>query len=527
MPHSVAVTILQTSDLHGFIYPTDYRSPGNKPLGMAKLAGIIRKERSLDPSLLLIDNGDWLQGSPLMSRYANGAGNGTHPAARALKTLRYDAAVIGNHEFNYGLGLLSDVMEQSSCPWLSANIVRESDGQPAFGQPYRIFEMREGIRIAVLGVTTPFVPNWERPSHIEGLAFHDALSAAQRWITHIREYERPDAVIVSYHGGFERSLSTGEATEPLTGENQGYEMCIRLEGMDVLLTGHQHRLIAGELNGVTIAQPGYAGQALAKIGLTFDLAADGRWTLRHKAAELLMVEEDTEPECELMDMFAEDERLTQQWLDQPIGIAEGDLTIADPFAARQTDHAFTEFVNRVQMETMDAPISCASIFTDEARGFDKEITMRDVVSNYMYPNTLKVIRLMGRDIREALEQNARYFELDERTGGLRISTAYLEPKPQHFNYDMWEGIEYMLDISQPEGQRVVKLLWNGEPMEQDASFEVAMNSYRAGGGGNFDMMKDKPVVREVTTDMAEIIADYIRKHGTVRAACDHNWKVVG
>jgi len=523
--HSVTVTLLQTSDLHGHLYPTDYRSPGDKPIGLAKLAGIIRKERSANPSLLLLDNGDWLQGTPLVSRYAKGEGRDIHPAARAMNALGYDAAVIGNHEFNYGLGLLNQAIGHSEFPWLSANIVSEADGQPAFGQPYRIFVTPEGIRVAVLGVTTPFIPNWERPSHIEGLAFHDALETARHWIRHIREYERPDAVVVSYHGGFERSLATGEATEPLTGENQGYEMCMRLEGMDVLLTGHQHRLLAGELNGVTIAQPGYAGQAIAKVELTFERKTDGAWALRGTAAELLMAEDAADPE--LLAMFAEDERLTQQWLDQPIGIAEGDLTIADPFAARQIDHAFTEFVNRVQMETTDASISCASIFTDEARGFGNAITMRDVVSNYMYPNTLKVVRLTGRDIREALEQNARYFAKDERTGRLRISAAYLEPKPQHFNYDMWEGIEYVLDISKPEGQRVVKLLRNGEPMEPDAAFEVAMNSYRAGGGGNFDMLRNKAVVREITTDMAEIIADYIRRHGTIRASCDHNWKVVG
>ncbi|GAA0385938.1 bifunctional UDP-sugar hydrolase/5'-nucleotidase [Paenibacillus motobuensis] len=526
LPKSVTITLLETSDLHGHIYPTDYRGPGDKPLGLAKLSSIIHQERSENPALLLLDNGDILQGTPFMYHYAKYDGGGIHPAARALNALQYDAAVFGNHEFNYGLDLLGRAVDASNCPWLSANIVGETDGQPAFGQPYKIFDMPEGIRIAVLGVTTHYIPNWEEPNNISGLAFKDALESAQYWINQIRTSERPDALVLCYHGGFERDPATGEPTEPLTGENQGYEMCTRLEGVDVLLTGHQHRLLAGELNGVAFAQPGFAGQSIAKVQLEFEPTQDGSWTIRHKTAQLLHLDDSVGADEELLAMFAEDEQKTQAWLDQPIGSAEGDMTIPDPFEARQADHSFTEFVNRVQMEVTEAEISCAAIFTNEARGFTDKITMRDVVSNYIYPNTLKVVRLSGQDIREALEQNARYFTLDEQTGTLQVSASYLEPKPQHFNYDMWEGIEYELDISMPEGRRVTKLEQNGVPLDPEASFDVVMNSYRSGGGGNFDMIKDKPIIREIPTDMTEILADYIMKRRVIHASCDHNWKVV-
>ncbi|MCC3372585.1 bifunctional UDP-sugar hydrolase/5'-nucleotidase [Cohnella sp. REN36] len=520
------VTILSTSDVHGHLYPTDYRGPGDKPLGMAKLSTLIARERRANPAALLLDNGDLLQGTPFMYHYAKYDGTGVHPAARALNALGYDAAVPGNHEFNYGLDLLRRAISDTSCPWLSANIRSEADGQPAFGQPYRVFTMPQGIRIAVLGATTSYIPNWEEPAHIEGLAFEDAAASIRRWVARIREKERPDAVVVSYHGGFERDPATGEPTEPLTGENQGYEICADIPGIDVLLTGHQHRLLAGELNGVAYAQPGSAGEALARVELRFERGDDGVWRLGRKSARLLRVDASVEADAALLAMFEEGERKTQAWLDQPIGTAEGDLSIADPFLARQADHAFTEFVNRVQMEVTGAELSCAAIFTNEARGFAGAITMRDVVSNYIYPNTLKVVRLSGRDIRAALEKNAAYFALDEATGALRVSDAYLEPKPQHFNYDMWEGIEYVLDVSKPEGERVAKLLYGGEPLDPDADFDVAMNSYRAGGGGNFDMLKDKPVVRDLPTDMTEILADYILARGTIVATCDRNWKVV-
>ncbi|WP_058302982.1 bifunctional metallophosphatase/5'-nucleotidase [Gorillibacterium timonense] len=526
-PQSVVLTILHTSDIHGHLYPTDYRGPGDKPLGLAKLATLIRRERSQTASLLLLDNGDFLQGTPLMYHYAKFDRSGVHPAARALNALRYDAVVLGNHEFNYGLDLLDQAISDSNCPWLSATITRTTDGQPAYGQPYRIFTPVAGIRIAVLGITTPYIPNWEEPAHIEGLSFEDALEATARWVAHIRANENPDAVVVCYHGGFERDPATGAPTEPLTGENQGYAICERLAGdIDVLLTGHQHRLLAGEVNGVVIAQPGSAGQAMARVELEFEPRPEGGWTLRRKGARLLMAEEADTADEEFLSLFVDDEQRTQHWLDQPIGRTEGDLSIPDPFIARQADHAFTEFVNRVQMAVTGAELSCAAIFTNEARGFGDRITMRDVVSNYIYPNTLKVVRLSGRDIREALEQNARYFEKDESSGGLRVSDAYLEPKPQHFNYDMWEGIDYVLDISKPVGQRVVKLERGGIPLEPDDHFTVVMNSYRAGGGGNFDMLKNKPVMREIPTDMTEILADFIRESEVVQAGCDHNWKVI-
>lgn len=525
-PNSTVLTILQTSDIHGHLYPTDYRGPGDKPLGLGKLANLIRKERSHNPSLLLIDNGDLIQGTPFMYHYAKFDRSGQHPAARALNALGYDLVVPGNHEFNYGLGLLKQAINDSDCPWLCANIVNQADGKPAFGKPYRIFELQDGIRIAVLGVTTHYIPNWEEPSHIEGLTFVDALEAAQDWVDFIRELEQPHAVVLCYHGGLERDPVTGEPTEPLTGENQGYAMCESLSGVDVLLTGHQHRLLTGEINGVVIAQPGSAGQAIAKIELEFVLTPEEGWSLRRKESHLLMTDEAGPADEELLTMFAEDERKTQEWLDQPIGRTEGNLSIPDPFSARQADHAFTELINRVQLAVTGAEISCAAIFTNEARGFGDVITMRDIVSNYIYPNTLKVVRMKGRDIRAALEQNARYFELDESGDGLRVSSSYLEPKPQHFNYDMWEGIDYVLDISRPPGQRVVKLERGGEPLNPDASFEVVMNSYRAGGGGNFDMMKQAQVVRDIPTDMTEILAEYIRKEGVIHAACNHNWRVI-
>ncbi len=521
--------ILITSDIHGHIYPTDYRMAEDRNLGLAKIATIIERERQHAPDLLLLDNGDLIQGSPLASYYIKQQqqSDAPHPMVAVLNKLGYDAAVPGNHEFNYGRDVLRRVMAESAFPWLSAGIINLNTGSPAFGTPYivkKIGPSADPIKVAILGVTTHYIPNWENPQHLKGLGFQDALKTTREWVARIREREHPDLLIVSYHGGFERDPVSGEATEKLTGENQGYAICREVAGIDVLITGHQHRFLATQLGEVTVIQPGCYGQALGKIVVEWEKQGD-RWRISRQSAELLMVDESVNADRTILAMFSGLEAKTQGWLDQPIGQVEGDMRIHSPFICRTADHAFMEFVNKVQMEAAGAPVSCAALLSDESQGFGPTITMRDVLGNFMYPNTLTVLRLRGRDIRAALEQTAAYFVVGP-DGRLAVNPAYVRPKAQHYNYDMWEGIRYELDIARSFGERVVKLTDpDGMNIEDEMEFEVVMNSYRAGGGGDYEMFKGKPVVREIGADMAELISDYIQRYRTIRASCDHNWRV--
>ncbi|WP_246061352.1 bifunctional metallophosphatase/5'-nucleotidase [Paenibacillus oralis] len=517
--------ILVTSDVHGHIYPTDYRTHEEIPLGLAKLAAMIRRERERTPDLLLVDNGDVIQGTPLCSFYVKQRQEEMHPAVAVMNELDYDAAVPGNHEFNYGPRMLRRVMEDSRFPWLSAGIVDAGQRQPAFGQPYLVKTTEAGVKIAVLGVTTHYIPHWENPRHIEGWEFRDALETVKTWVPRIREQERPDLMVIAYHGGFERDLLTGEPAERLTGENQGYAMCLEVPGIDVLITGHQHRLIAAEVGGVTVIQPGSGGQALGKISVRFQKSTDGAWTIMEKKAELLTPDETTEADGKVLGIVRSLEADTQTWLDQPIGEVSGDMEIRSPLACRLADHPFMEFVNKVQMEAAGVKVSNAALLSNASKGFRGSITMRDVLTNFMYPNTLAVLRLKGKDIREALEQTANYFIVEEG-GKIAVNPAYMEPKAQHYNYDMWEGIEYVLNVSRPPGRRVALLNYSGEPLRDDAEIDVVMNSYRAGGGGDYDMYRGKPVVKEIQIDMAELVAEYIRERGTIMATCNHNWQIV-
>nr|WP_233167586.1 bifunctional metallophosphatase/5'-nucleotidase [Paenibacillus roseus] len=515
---------MATSDIHGHLYPTDYRSSEELPLGLAKLATMVRREREENPNLLLIDNGDLIQGTPLAS-YAVKYIEGTHPAIAACNALKYDAAVPGNHEFNYGPEVLERAMEDSDFPWLSAGIVNAATGEPAFGKPYRIKEIGEGIRVAILGVTTHYIPNWEHAHYIEGLKFNDALESVKEWTAHIREVEAPDLLIVAYHGGFERDLETGEAWERLTGENQAYAICREVTGIDVLITGHQHRLIAGQVHDVAVVQPGSGGQALGKIEVSLTREG-GRWIVTGKRAELLTSTNSIPADEAIIKLASGVEAAAQEWLDQTIGHTDGDMKVSSPFSCRVADNPFIEFVNRVQMDAAGVSVSNAALLNEASKGFGPVITRRDVLTNFMYPNTLIVLRLTGQVIRDALEQTATYFRSGENQL-LEVNPAYLAPKAQHYNYDMWEGIRYELDISRPAGDRVVKLqTMEGKDILSHMEMEVVMNNYRANGGGDYEMYKGKPVVKEILTDMADLVADYVTRHGMVTAVCDHNWQIV-
>ncbi|RST77000.1 bifunctional metallophosphatase/5'-nucleotidase [Siminovitchia acidinfaciens] len=520
------LVILQTGDVHGNIFPINYGTNEYADVGLGKVSTLVKRVRKNNDKVLLIDNGDLIQGTPLTYHYVHSDDNKRlpNPMVAVLNEMQYDAGVFGNHEFNYGLGNLKAAVKQSKYPWLSANILNAADQAPYFGQPYKMKTFADGLRVAVLGLTTPYIPYWEKPENIIGIEFADPVKTAQKWVPFLKEKEHADIIVVSYHGGFERDLDTGEPIEKITRENQGYRLCMEVPGIDVLLTGHQHRQIYGkELNGVIVLQSGSSGSYLGKAVLTLEKEG-GQWKAVSKQSELISVKGVPEDQA-LLDKLKIYENNTQAWLDQPIGKIDGDMLVEDAMNVRLKDNALIEFINKVQMDAAGVDISTTALFDNESPGFPKNVTMRDVVSNYIYPNTLKVVRISGQDMQEALERSASYFM--QYTGKeIKVNPTFTTPKPQHYNYDMWEGIDYVINISNPEGERVVKLEYKGAPVQADQSFDVVMSNYRAGGGGQYFMYQGKPVIKEIQIDMAELIADYFRREKTVKATVNDNWKVI-
>lgn len=513
------IQILATSDIHGYVMPTRFSADKNETLGLGKLATIIEKQREKAPSLL-IENGDFIQGSPLTYYQYKKTSISENAMIKVANHLRYDAAVLGNHEFNYGHALVKQVAKEAHFPYIVANMV-DDEGNVVF-EPYIIKEIAK-IKVAILGLTTQFIPVWEAPKHIKGWHFKSAVDTAQQWLPYIKEHEAPHLIVIAYHGGFENDLETGEKIET-TGENEGYQLCEELEGVDIIITGHQHRLIQTKIHGKSVVQPGTKGTHLGciTVDITYDTTGE-IVTLTHEPT-LLPITETTSMNQEIERLHHEVYEATEQWLDEPIGHVIGSIQFEDAFRARVTEHPYVELINRIQMAVSGASISATSLFHDEPGGLPNEVTMRDIVTNYIYPNTLVVLRLTGQDIKDALEQCATYFELTEG-GQLVVSSAFTYPKAEPYNYDMWEGITYAFDIRQPIGQRVVNVTYQHQPLDMTASYDVVMNNYRATGAGHFDMFKGKTVIKDIQMDMTEIIADYFIQHPIIEATCNHNWKI--
>lgn len=516
--------LLVTSDIHGNVFPLNYGTNAHTELGFAKIATLIKQQQSNNEHTITIDNGDVIQGTPLTYHYAKYQHSLPNPMIKLLNQLHYDAGVVGNHEFNYGQDVLIKAVNEANYPWLSANIINTETNEPYFGKPYIIKSLADGLQVGILGLTTKYIPNWEKEDHIEGMQFDDPVQTAEKWVKVLKEEEKVDVVVVAYHGGFERDLDTGEPSEVLTGENQGYQICMEVDGIDVLLTGHQHRQISGkEINGVTVVQPGNNGLVLGKVSIEMDKNGE-KYSIINKNSELLSVE-GVSPDESVLEAVQNYEDATQEWLDQPIGHIEGDMLVRDSMAVRLKDTPLIEFMNRVQMDAADVDVACTALFDNNAPGFPANVTMRSVVSNYIYPNTLVVIKASGAVIKEALERSARYFVIRE-DGEIDVCKEFTTPKPQHYNYDMWEGIEYELDIRKPKGERVTRLEYKGSAIQPDQKIEVVMNNYRAGGGGDYTMYKDCPVVKEIPIDVSELIADYILEHKVIKPTVNHNWKVI-
>ena len=518
------LVVLQTSDIHGNILPINYGNNKQTNSGLAKLATVFKNILKTSNCTILIDNGDVIQGTPFMYHFAKHMNELSNPVVSVMNDLGYDGAVIGNHEFNFGQSLLNNAIRESNFPWLSANIVKKQTKEPAFGKPYFIKTFPNGLRIAVLGVTTHYIPNWENPDNILGLEFLDAFETLNMWVEYLQKNEQYDLLIVSYHGGFERDLETGDPTEQLTGENQAYRICMEIAGIDVLLTGHQHRQLSTQLNDVLVAQPGHMGQAFSKVSIKLE-KLNGSWTIVENASDIIAIDENTEPDGKIVELASLYEDSTQDWLDEPLGEIVGDMRVHSPLEVRKKDHPLIEFINKIQMDAAGVDISATALFHNGAPGFPNKVTMRDIVSNYVYPNTLKVITVSGQDIKDALEKSAEYFILND-DGEIQVNPSFESPKPQHYNYDMWEGIEYHLDISKPLGNRVTLLKYKGEKLKLTDPFNIVVNNYRAGGGGNFIMYRGKQVKKEIQTDMTELIANYIQRHRKIVASCNDNWSVL-
>lgn len=504
MNETFKLKIMHTSDIHGYVLPINYADNLPRNHGMAKISTLIEKYRN--NNTLLIDTGDTIQGSPVMYHQAKFNYDEINPMSKVMNYLNYDYIVIGNHEFNYGLNFLDNYLSNVTAKILNTNILKKENNRPLYGKPYDIKIFENGFKLAIIGLTTHYIPNWERPEIIKDLDFLDAATACTHTVNFVKEKENPDYIIVAYHGGFERDIVTGELNSEYTGENQAYMMIANNPDIDLILTGHQHRLMQGRLHNAIYSQPSSNGKYLSMIDLVF-IKQNDTWKLINEQMNLLDTE-GIKPDVNLFKEVIKYEDETQQFLDEPIGkLLNGDLLFKDPIKDRINKHPLASFINQVQLEYTNADISMCS-FGNEVSGFSEVITMRDIIGTYVFPNTLVVKELDGHTLLKSLEKNAEFFSLENDL--IVISDKFKNPKMQLYAYDFYDGISYTINLSKAEGNRIENLLYKDKPLNLDNNYKVVMNNYRSAGGGNYHFLKACKIIKDIQVDVIEILSDYIR-----------------
>lgn len=499
------LVIYQTSDLHGYVYPTDYIQ--DVPLGILKIASFIHKDETNYDAALKIDCGDLIQGSP-MTHYLYKQNLSENVITKGMEAVGYDVYVLGNHEFNYGMDYLETAYAPLQNKLLNANI----EGLPFKSKPYTVFTYGN-CRIGCIGLTTSFIPNWEQEQNIKGLHFHNPVEMYHKYEKELTK--QADIIIVCYHGGFEKSVDKAMVpTEKLTKENQASELLETFDSIDILLSGHQHRSIMTKVHGVICAQTLHNGQTFSKIVLDTE-------TKEISFASLATSDIKEPILAEYESIFHDTQAKLEMYLDRQIGEFNGDMRIFDILDARLYGHPFINFIHQVQLEITHADISAISLF-DNAIGFSSTVSVRDVLINFPYPNTLRVLKIKGHTLKEAIEKSVTYFDL--KHGEVTVNETFLKPKKQSYNYDMFGGLVYEADLRRPFYDRITELKYQGKEMDLDAEYTVVMNNYRASNTSVYPCYENAKVVQEINIDISELIIDYLQKHRLFKIDICKNYK---
>lgn len=529
---TVTVTLLVTTDLHGNLLPYDFYTAKPAPRGLSKIATLIQQIRAETPNVLLIDCGDTIQGVPLEGVYQPfvrtgrmplglpaPAGLDGDPMMRAMSYLKFDAMVLGNHEFNFGWKNLERARKDATFPVLSAN----THVAPGAGKPFAPYIVKStgGVKLAIVGVTTPSIPMWEEAGNIRGYSFSSGKEAAAAAVAEVRGKEHPDIVVVAGHAGLGRDLKTG-AAEPggLAGENMIYDIASQVAGIDAVVFGHTHgQLASGSIGKVLLMQPKNWGLSLGRMDFTLD-DAGGSWRITEKSSRLLPVTAETPADPALEKMGQPYFQAAEAYLQAPVALAEEPLSSE---FSRVRDTALIDAIQEVQLAYAKADVSFTSSFNTRVRVHKGPVTVRELAALYLYDNTLYAVEGTGRMVREALENSARfYLACNADCSNDRL----VNTRMPGYNYDMAQGVEYEVDLAKPEGQRIRNLRWKGKPLADDQKLRLAINNYRAGGSGGYAMFKGANVVWRSSEEIRDMMIEYYTKKKTLPSAPDNNWKIV-
>lgn len=519
------INIVGTADLHGRIYAYEYAIDSvDKDAGLAKIQTILKREREQDPNVLVMDVGDTIQDNS--AELFNDMP--VHPMVQAMNEMDFDVWAIGNHEFNFEKTLLDRNVAAFEGTVLSANIYKEGTDE-RYVDGYKVFDM-DGVRVAVIGMIPPNVPIWEAgaPSHFSGLEFTDVAEETAKAIAELEgQY---DVLVGAYHLGPDGQY--------------GYDgiegIAEKFPQFDVIFGGHAHSKYTNEVNGVQLIEPGKYGWALAKTSIGLTKTADG-----YEVSEVLTANLETYNEVEdqgILDTFAYVHETSLADANTVVGTVTapyiegvdyitGEAKVTTMATSKMEDTALIDFINDVQMFYADSQISSAAAFKSDMNLVAGDFKKKDASNIYKYPNTLMGVNITGANLKAYMEWSASFYNT-YKPGDVTIS---FNENIRGYNYDMFSGVTYDIDISQPAGSRITNLEFNGEDIDDEATYKLSVNNYRLGtltGKGwvtQDDVYYDSYEEFQDGGRIRELIGRYIvdEKGGLATPSVDNNWTIIG
>ncbi|MFD4562362.1 bifunctional metallophosphatase/5'-nucleotidase [Streptomyces sp. NPDC058469] len=554
-PKTWSFSILGTTDLHSHVFNWDYYtnaapvdSKGNT-YGIARIATLVKNLRAQkgEGRVLLVDAGDIIQGTSLASYYAsvdpitgkNGKRGPKHPMAIAMNEMRYDAAALGNHEFNYGIEVVRTFEKQCHFPLLGANALDAKTLKPAF-EPYTVKHIRvpgaPDIKVGILGLTNPGIALWDKDNVSGKMTFTGLVEQAKKYVPRLRALGC-DVVFLTDHSGLDGSTSWGDELPYV--ENASNLVAEQVPGIDAILVGHTHvevpsYTVKNEETGkdVVLSEPYCYGYRLSVFDFELELER-GCWKITSTTATTLnsnTVAEDKR----ITELLTADHELVVKYVNTAIGTCTEAMSTTE---ACWKDVPAIDFIHQVQMDavksglsTADAAlplISVAACFSRTATIPAGDVTIRDVAGLYVYENTLYGKKLTGAQLKDYLEFAAKYYH--QVPAGTKVDTATLTNANSFWDYmyDTAAGVSYDVDIAQAEGSRIKNLTYNGTAVADDQVFVVAVNNYRANGGSGYPHIAAAETAYSSTNQVRDLMIAYATAKGTIDPAAfaAANWKL--
>ncbi|MFG2464942.1 bifunctional metallophosphatase/5'-nucleotidase [Streptomyces canus] len=533
-------SVLGTTDLHSHVFDWDYYldkaysdTKGNS-VGVARVATLIKQQRAAkgEEHVLLVDAGDIIQGTSLAYYFARvqpitAKGAPKHPMAVAMNHMRYDAAALGNHEFNYGIEVLRKFESQCRFPLLGANALDAKTLKPAF-QPYTVKRIcvpgAPDIKVGILGLTNPGIALWDKDNVSGKMVFPGLVEQAKKYVPRLRALGC-DVVFLTDHSGLDGSSSYGDELPYV--ENASNLVAQQVPGIDAILVGHTHvevpsYTVKNDETGedVLLSEPYCWGYRLSVFDFELELVR-GQWKVTKKTAQTLnpnTVDEDPE----IKKLLEADHELVVKYVNTPVGTCTEDLSAAD---SCWKDVPIMDFIHQVQMDTVktglstaDAALPLISVAAPFSRTADipaGSVTIKDVAGLYIYDNTLYGKKLTGAQLKDYLEYAAKYYH--QVPAGTAVDTSTLTNANSFWDYmyDTAAGVSYDIDIAQPEGSRIKNLSCNGTPVTDDQVFVVAVNNYRANGGSGYPHIAAADIAYSSTNEIRQLMIDYVTSKATL------------